>query len=197
MLKGCELTCAFSTTTEGWYGFRFYLPEDGFPMDEGGIIIAQIFNQGCRNSWAGHLSIDQGQLVMSHRSALVDPTEGLVGDLETDHWYKVVIHFKAGLSNKGRILVWLGDDENDVVESNPTYDSDSCNFAFGHWIDEETLDNTYTNTECLNYSNYGGCDQLGAKMGLYVTNSVDITTRMDDIKILCGNPTDAFDTVKP
>lgn len=192
--RGCEVTCEFHTTTEGWYGFRVYLPEGKFPMDEGGIIIAQIFNQGCRNSWAGHLSIENGTLVLSHRNALVDPVVGTVGQLETNRWYPIVVHFKAGLNNKGHLRAWIGDD---MVESSPAYDSGDCNFGFGHWIDDETLDDTGTNEECLAYSSYGGNDALGCKFGLYVSNTVDITIRFDDIKALEGNPTGAFDIVKP
>lgn len=192
--RGCEVTCEFHTTTEGWYGFRVYLPEGKFPMDEGGIIIAQIFNGGCRNSWAGHLSIENGMLKFSHRHALIDPVVGEVAQLETNRWYPIVVHFKAGLNNKGRLRAWIGDD---MVESAPAYDSGNCNFGFGHWIDDETLDDTGTNAECLAYSSYGGKDALGCKFGLYVQNQVDITIRFDDIKALEGNPAGAFDIVKP
>ena len=96
MRRGAEVTCNFKTTTEGWYGFKVYLPEGKFPMNESGIIIAQIFGQGCKNSWAGHLSIDQGTLKFSHRHALVDPVVGTVGKLEVNKWYSVVVYFKVG-----------------------------------------------------------------------------------------------------
>ena len=82
--RGAEITCGYNTATSGWYGFRFYLPEGKFPMNEGGIIIAQMFNQGCRNSWAGHLSIDNGVLKLSHRHALVDPVVASLGKVETN-----------------------------------------------------------------------------------------------------------------
>lgn len=189
--RGCEVTCNFSTATEGWYGFKFYLPEGKFPMDESGIIIAQIFNQGCRNTWAGHLSIDKGVLKMSHRNALVDPVVGTVGTLETNKWYSVVMHFKAGRNNKGHIQVWL----DNADENSPTYDSGNCNFAFGHWIDDETLDSTGNNPDCAGYN--GGYDKLGCKFGLYVSNDKDITIRMDDLKALEGNPAGSFNIVKP
>lgn len=192
--RGCEVSCDFHTTTEGWYGFKIFLPEGKFPMDESGIIIAQIFNQGCRNSWAGHFSIDNGTLKLSHRNALVDPTVGTIGKLETDKWYSVVVHFKAGINKKGRLRAWLGDD---MVENSPTYDSGDCNFGFGHWINDETLDDTGTNEECLAHSSYGGNDALGCKFGLYVSNKVDITIRFDDLKALEGNPAGAFNIIKP
>ncbi|MEY8586315.1 IPT/TIG domain-containing protein [Phocaeicola sartorii] len=190
--RGCEVTCDFKTTTEGWYGFKVFLPEGKFPMDEGGIIIAQIFNRGCRNSWAGHLSIDEGTLKLSHRHALIDPVIGTVGKLETNKWYSVVVHFKAGRNNKGRLRVWLGDD---MSEDKPAYDSGNCNFGFGHWIDDDTLDDTGNNSECTGYN--GTYDALGCKFGLYVSNKVDITIRFDDLKALEGNPAGAFNIVKP
>lgn len=190
--RGCEITCDFKTTTEGWYGFKFYLPEGKFPMDESGIIIAQIFNQGCKNSWAGHLSIDKGVLKLSHRKALIDPTVGEIGQLKTNKWYSVVVYFKAGRNGKGHLKAWLGDD---MMESAPVYDSGACDFAFAHWINDDTLDDTGTNSECSGYN--GVYDALGCKFGLYVSNKTDITIRFDDIKALVGNPSGAFNIVKP
>lgn len=192
--RGCEITCDFSTPTEGWYGFKFYLPEGKFPMDQGGIIIAQLFNGGCKNSWAGHLSIDKGNVQLSYRNALVDPKVGTVGKVTTGKWYSAVLYFKVGRNNKGRLKVWLGDN---LVENNPTYDSGACNFGFGHWIDDETLDNSGSNQDCINASSYGGKDAIGCKFGLYVSNPVDITIRMDDIKALEGNPEGSFSLVCP
>ncbi len=192
--RGCEVSCNFATATEGWYAFKVFLPESTFPMDESGIIIAQMFNQGCRNSWAGHLSIDKGELVLSHRAALVDPTKTTVGKLQAGKWYPVVMHFKVGRNNKGRIQVWLGDDIN---EANPTVDTGATNFGFGHWVNDETLDNTGTNSECAATSSYGGKDQIGCKFGLYVSNTKDITLRMDNLRALEGNPTGAFSIVDP
>lgn len=190
--RGCEVTCDFKTTTEGWYGFRIYLPEGKFPMNESGIIIAQIFNQGCKNCWAGHVSIDKGRLKLSHRKAMIDPTVGDLGELETNKWYPVVVYFKAGRNGKGRLKAWVGDN---MVENSPIYDSGSCDFGYGHWIDDNTLDDTGTNPECSGYN--GTYDALGCKFGLYVTNKTDITIRFDDIKALVGNPIGAFDIVKP
>lgn len=192
--RGAEITCSYNTATSGWYGFRFYLPEGKFPMDESGIIIAQMFNQGCRNSWAGHLSIDKGVLKLSRRHALVDPVVASLGKVETNKWYSVVVYFKVGRNNKGRLMAWLGDD---MTEASPVYDSGACNFGFAHWLDDDTLDDTGTNSDCLNQSSYGGKDRIGCKFGLYVSNDVDITIRMDDIKALQGNPLGAFGIVNP
>ncbi len=198
--KGAELTCDYHTATEGWYGFKIYLPSSTeatnfFPMDENGIIIAQLFNQGCKNCWAGTVSIESGVLTLSHRHAMVEPTKADLATLETGKWYPVVIYFKVGKNNKARLRAWVGDS---MVENSPTYDSGACNFGYGHWIDDDTMDDTGTNTECLAASEkYGGNDGIGCKFGLYVTNSVQITIRFDYIRALEGNPAGAFDMMKP
>ena len=192
--RGCELTCDFGTPTEGWYGFKVRLPEGRFPMDESGIIIAQLFNKGCKNSWAGHLSIDKGELRLSYRNALIDPSVAILGKMETDKWYDVVLYFKVGRNGKGNLKAWFGET---IKENEPTYDSGTASFGFGHWIDDETLDNTGNNVECASTSDYGGKDYIGCKFGLYVSNPVDITLHMDNIKALESNPAGAFSIVKP
>lgn len=184
--RGCELTCGFSTNSEGWYGFRFYLPEGKFPKDIDGSIIAQIFNNGNENSWAGHLSIDKDKLMMSHRYALIDPTKGTVGTVEWNKWIPVVVYFRAGRNGKGQIKVWMGDG---MQESKPSYDSGNVSFGFGEWIDDTHLNN-------VDRDGYKGAS-LGAKFGLYVSLGGDRTIRFDDVKLLEGNPSGAFSMVKP
>ena len=188
MLKGCELTCGYKTTTAGWYGFRIFLPsKEAFPDNIGESIIAQLFNQGDKNCWAGHLSINNDKLVLSHRYALIDPTVGFVGNCEWGKWMSVVIYFKVGRNNKGRLKAWFGDD---MQESKPVYDSGDCNFGFGNWIDDDTLDGEVSDENPV-------ADAIGAKFGLYVATGGDRIIRFDDVKLLEGNPKGAFDIVRP
>lgn len=179
--RGAELTCDFTTVNEGWYGFRFYLPEGKFPKNLEGSIITQIFNRGKGNSWAGHLSITDDKLLLSYRRALVAPTVKEVGIVQWNQWIPVIMYFKAGLNGKGRIRVWMGDD---MQESNPTLDTNNISFGFGDWVDNETMDASKGTS-------------LGCKFGLYVSEGGDRTIRMDDISALEGNPEGAFETVKP
>ena len=185
--RGCELTCGFSSNSEGWYGFRFRLPdEQKFPKNIGGII-AQLFNQGDQNSWAGHLSLNtKQQLVVSYRHALVDPTEKVVGTVEWGKWINVVLYFRVGRNGKGQIKVWMGDN---LQESSPAVNSDGINFGFGEWIDDTHLNNVAR-------SDYKAA-QIGCKFGLYVSSGGDRTIHFDDVKFLEGNPDGAFDIVKP
>ena len=185
--RGCEVTCDFKTTKDGWYGFKILLPKGKFPKDLDGSIIAQIFNSGDKNSWAGHLSLNKNQLVMSHRYALIDPTVGTVGTVEWDKWIPVVMYFKAGKNKKGRIKVWMGDN---MQEGSPAYDSGAVDFGFGKWVDDETLDGTVS-------ASNEKADYLGCKFGLYVSSGGDRTIRFDDLKVLEGNPAGAFNIVKP
>lgn len=187
MLKGCELTCDYQSTTSGWYGFKIYLPEGKFPKDVDGTIIAQFFNQGDKNSWAGHLSISKDKLLFSHRYALIDPTVGTVGTVEWNKWIPVVAYFKVGRNGKGRLKAWMGDN---MQESKPNYDSGNCNFGFGNWIDDDTLDGTVSNDNAV-------ADAIGAKFGMYVSTGGDRIIRFDDVKLVEGNPSGAFNIVKP
>lgn len=185
--RGCEVIADFRTTSEGWYGFKFYLPDGLFPKDVDGSIIAQIFNSGDRNSWAGHVSINQDKLVISHRYALIDPTEGELGSVQWDTWIPVVIYFRAGRNGQGCIRAWMGDD---MVESSPAYEADGIDFAFGEWIDDTHLNGVVSEENAV-------ADYLGCKFGLYVSSGGDRTIRFDDLKALEGNPDGAFDIVKP
>lgn len=184
--RGCELTCGFKTNSEGWYGFKMYLPEGKFSKDLTNSIIAQIFNNGDQNSWAGHLSINKNDLVVSHRYALINPTEAIVGKLEWNKWIPVVMYFRAGRNGKGQIKVWLGDG---MDESKPTYDSKGISLGYGEWIDDTHLND-------VSRDDYKAAS-FGAKFGLYVSSGGDRTIRFDDVKLLEGNPEGAFGMVKP
>ena len=62
------------------------------------------------------------------------------GEIKWNKWYNIIIYFKVGLNNKGRVKVWIS--QNELKEDEPSYDSGGVDFGFGSWIDNETLDNT-------------------------------------------------------
>lgn len=188
MRRGCELTCPYKATSEGWYGFRVFLPEGQFPKDVDGSIFCQLFNNGERNSWAGHLTLNKnGKVVLSYRHALVDPKTRTVGTMEWGKWTNVVVYFRVGRNNKGCIRVWLGEH---IEENNPQVTANNINFGFGDWIDDTHLNGEVTegNEEP---------DYIGCKFGLYVSSGGDRTIRFDDIRALEGNPEGAFGIVCP
>ncbi|MBQ8051442.1 MAG: heparin lyase I family protein [Bacteroidaceae bacterium] len=185
--RGCELTCPFKATSEGWYGFRIFLSEEGFAKTLSGSIFCQLFNNGDRNSWAGHLSLDKQQVVLSYRHALVDPTTRTVGTVEWGKWTKVVLYFRVGRNQKGSIRVWLGEE---VDEATPSLKADNINFGFGEWTDDTHLDGEVSEAN-------EKADYIGCKFGLYVSSGGDRTIRFDDIRALEGNPEGAFGIVCP
>ena len=186
--RGAEVACDFKTTSVGWYGFKIFLPEGEFPKNIEGSCIAQIFNAGNANTWAGHLKVNNEDLTVHYRGSAAASAEvtKTVGKLTWDKWIPVVVYFKAGRNNKGNIKVWMGDD---IDEAKPAFDSGAINFAFGNWIDDNTLDDK-------DNGDYKGAN-LGGKWGLYVATGGDRTIRFDDLKILSGHPDDGFDIVKP
>ena len=188
MRRGCELTCPYKSTSEGWYGFRIFLPEGKFPKDVGGNIFCQLFNNGDRNSWAGHLKLDEGgRVVLSYRHALVNPVERTVGTVDWDTWTNVVLYFRVGRNNKGCIKVWLGDN---LDYSHPQVNADGINFGFGDWIDDTHLNGEITTSNEI-------ADYIGCKFGLYVSSGGDRTILFDDLRALEGNPSGSFQIVCP
>lgn len=186
--RGCELTCPFKATSEGWYGFRIFLPEGLFPTDIDGSIFCQLFNNGDRNSWAGHLTLNKGgRVVLSYRHALVDPQTRTVGTVEWGKWTNVVLYFRVGRNNKGCIRVWLGEQ---IDEAKPQVTANNINFGFGDWTDDTHLNGEVTASNTV-------ADYIGCKFGLYVSSGGDRTIRFDDIRALEGNPDGAFQIVCP
>ena len=128
--KGAEITAYYSTIRDGWYGYRFYLT-DVYPKDANTSIINQIFNNNRLNTWAGHMHMRQNHLWITHRYAAYYKKETHMdfGEIEWNKWYNIIIYFKVGLEQKGRIKVWVGQGE--LKEDEPTYDSDGVDFGFG------------------------------------------------------------------
>jgi hypothetical protein len=179
--KGAEVSCdEYATKSEGWYGYRIFLPEGKFPKEASGTIITQIFNNGYGNTWAGHLHINGETLAVGYRgsSAANAEIDVDVCKLEWGKWIKLVINFQAGTGNKGHIRIWVGEE---IREDKPTLSLENINLGFGAWADSNTLADSY----------------FSCKFGLYVADEYERTMRFDDLKALEGNPTGAFNIVKP
>ena len=187
MYKGAELTGNFFTNKDGWYGLQLYLTDD-FPKYVYSTIIVQIFNQGRSNSWAGHLHINCENLVIGFRGSSFVVNNTLLGKLDWNEWYNVIIYFKVGLNKKGRIKVWFG--KKKLIENEPLFDSGNINFGLGSFYDDETLD---SNTIEEN----GYRNRLGCKFGLYTMHGGDKKIRFKHFKALEYNPNGAFNIVNP
>lgn len=187
--KGAELTAPFRSIKDGWYGYKIYLTDD-YPKNADTAIINQIFNTNRVNTWAGHLNTKQENLWMTHWSAAHTnyETHKDFGKIEWNKWYNIVIYFKVGQNNKGRIKVWLS--QNELKENEPTYDSGNINFGFGSWVDDETLDNNIIESN-------GKTNEILCKFGLYTWDGGDKIIRFKNLTVVEYNPVGAFDIVNP
>ena len=187
--KGAELTGDFTTNKDGWYGYKFYL-NDTFPKNSEGTIIAQMFNQGNSNTWAGHIHIINQNLELGYRASSAASAERdfKIGEITWNEWYNFIIYFKVGRNNKGRIKIWLSKDK--LKEEEPIFDTGDTNFGFGNWIDDETLDNVISEGNPKPH-------QIGCKFGLYTCAGGDKVIRFKNFKALEYNPKGAFNIVNP
>jgi len=175
--RGAEVVCDFATYTEGWYGFKIFLPEGQFPKNVE-THIAQIFQHGSCNSWTGFLSIKDEKLQISRRNHCGTPVVEEVAAISWDTWIPIIIHFKASWIDTGMVQVWVGD----ASKNQPTYNATNINFGFGEWVDGETLD---------------AGNHIGCKFGMYCSEGGDRIIRFDDLSVLEGNPNGAYELVKP
>jgi len=177
-MKGAEICGEFETFTDGWYGFKLYVPSPGFPTNST-TIVTQVFQKGDCNSWAAHLDITNRDLVIQHRSSCGKPTEAVVyPNLPVNTWVPVIMYFKASNNGNGALRVWV----NGAPKQTPSYDLSNINFGFGQWTNGTTL---------------APGNSLGHKMGIYTMSGGDKRIRLDDISLQPGNPTDAYERVSP
>ena len=185
--KGAELTGNFYTNQDGWYGYQFCLT-DTFPKNVSSTIIAQIFNQGRVNTWAGHLHISYENLLIAFRGTSFVVNTTFIGKIDWNVWYNFIIYFKVGLNKKGRIKIWFG--KNKLIENEPLFDSGNINFGFGSFSDDETLNSSKIEENGLP-------NRIGCKFGLYTSEGGDKIIRFKNLKTLEYNPKGAFDLVNP
>ena len=64
-----------------------------------------MFNLGKVNTWAGHLHINKEDLVLGYRgsAAAASEIDIIIGKIIWNEWYNLIIYFKVGRNNKGRI----------------------------------------------------------------------------------------------
>ena len=174
---------------DGWYGYKVYFTDD-YPNDVNTTIITQMFNQGSANTWAGHLHTKKENLYLGYRgSASANDEKDIdLGTISWNEWYNVVIYFKVGKNNKGKIKVWFSKEK--LKENEPIYESGGINFGFGNWVDDETLDNTIVEEN-------GKTTQIVCKFGLYTWDGGDKIIRFKKFSALEYNPNNAFNIVNP
>jgi len=159
--KGAEACSGFSTNSEGWYGFEFYLPSASYPKDKTATI-AQIFQDGSCNSWGAMLVVNDGALELRYRSScsadgLTDkptPPAGIsvvtiTDSIQYDAWKPIVIHWKASHAGNGTLQIWYANQIGSL--STPTVNLTGINFGFGSWSGDTLASG---NEEVLKFGQY-------------------------------------------
>lgn len=182
-------------TSEGWYGFSFYLPRGEYPPNKG-CILAQV------HAWHSSLPNTDKTLVMGTQrdgsltwNAYYGVGDG--GEVNTatytvwppgtvqnnyDRWHDMVVYVKFSNTNTGSLRIWY----NNYSPTNPSFQANNIQFGNGAWTSPEVM-------------------TMGAyiKWGLYCWDTSDYTigeTRMayyDEIAYIVGNPPEAFEGVRP
>jgi hypothetical protein len=178
--KGAEACASYATYKEGWFGFKLYVPSPGYPTNKEAAV-AQIFQHGNCNSWAGHLVIKNNSLLIVHRSSCGSATSAtIVSNIPRNSWRSVVVHFKASRVNGGLLEVYYN--------GSRVYYKTGINFGFGVWNSNDTL---------------ASGNQLGLKIGQYCYDNNNYSTGetrtlyYDNVCWLVGNPSGAMATVTP
>ncbi len=177
----------FQLHGDGWFAFRFFLPSD-FPADKE-LAIGQIFSRGGCKSWSALVIIRNNNLVISRRSSngcTPEVDQIIASNLKRNEWNKIIIRFKPSNSRSGELKVWL----NNENESNPNLDAKRINFGAGQFVMDSLDPNVPNNWINLKFGQYN------YDFANYTPGETR-TIYFDDVSMLKGNPTDAFNLVKP
>ena len=192
--RGVEGSSGFNLpkiTGEGWYGFSIYAPES-FPTPGKAIVLGQMI--------AWHSSLPSTSITITVH---LEPTgalilEGAYGTgtgsktvtvyseiaptLTKGEWHDIILYCKLSRNETGILRAWY----DGAPESNPTVEYTGINLGNGGWnSDEEMTHGAYV------------------KWGLYCWDHTNYDTNesreiyYDEIAYIVGNPSNAFDTVKP
>ena len=175
---------------EGWFGFSFYLPATGFPLNKNQII-AQMhcytFELGSTDKtlaislYGGQLLCEtfygNGAAVITANTALTLSASPTLGQ-----WHDVIIHAKYGRANNGSVTVWY----DGAPLASPTASLTGINFGNDTWVNDTTLA----------HGSY-------QKFGIYAWDAANYTAKetrdayYDEVAYVIGNPGDAYNLVKP
>ena len=129
-------------TNEGWYGFSFYLPANGFPADKS-TIIAQI------HAWDSSLPATDKTAVIGYQadgSLLVESFYGVgdggalatgsitlwpsgAGPAQRNRWHDLILHISLANNQTGGITAWL----EGAPEATPTGTLKGISVGNGAW----------------------------------------------------------------
>jgi hypothetical protein len=177
-------------TSEGWYGFSFYMPES-MPVPAKNLVIAQLmawtptvpvpptctvgFEPDGRLYIDGDYGVGDGNKVMTAQSTLA-------ANLSKGSWHDIVIYVKLARNNTGVLKAWL----DGAPEDAPTVSYTGINLGNGAW----TNDTLMTNGAYIKWGPYCWDNAF------YTPGEVR-EMFFDEIAYTVTNPSGAFDLVKP
>lgn len=178
-------------TGDGWYGFSFYAPES-FPVPGKRMALGQII---CWHPSLPSTSATIGLIVNEVGEVILDGAYG-IGDggrettvfatlapqLTKGVWHDVIIYCKFSRANTGILRAWY----DGAPENAPTAEYTGINLGNGGWINNELMTNggyIKWGPYCWDYPNY----TPGESREIFY----------DEITYQTGNPTGAFELVKP
>lgn len=178
-------------TSDGWYGFSFYLPES-FPATGKEMELAQIHgwhpSLPATNSMIGVNIKPDGKLYLTGGYGVgdggkIDTAAGVLSHgLAKGAWHDVVIYCKLSRINTGILRAWI----DGAPESAPTVDITGINLGNGAWTSDELM----TTGAYVKWGPY--CWDTG-----HYTVGESRELFYDEITFQVGNPAGAFDLVKP
>lgn len=193
LTRGVEGTSSNSPriTADGWYGFSFYLPAD-FPTPGKQMHIAQIHawhsSLPATNSMIGVFITSDGRLTIDGGYGVGDGGKVATGDgvlsktLTKGTWHDVIVYCKLSKIDTGILRAWV----DGAPESQPTVNITNINLGNGAWSGDELM----THGAYIKWGLY--CWDTG-----HYTDHESREIFFDEIKYQVGNPTGAFDLVKP
>ncbi|HEY9249389.1 MAG TPA: heparin lyase I family protein, partial [Rariglobus sp.] len=178
-------------TSEGWYGFSFYMPA-GFPVPGKTMVLGQI------HAWHGSLPNTnitctvgvetdgrmylEGAYGVGDGGKTVTVYTTLSSQLSKGSWHDLVLYVKFARNNTGALKAWL----DGAPEALPTASFTGINLGNGAWTNDTLMTNgAYIKwgPYCWDAANY----TVGESREIYY----------DEIAYQVGNPAGAFDLVKP
>ncbi len=178
-------------TGEGWLGFSLYAPES-FPSPGKAIVFGQI------HAWHSSLPATNITITVGIEATGALILEGAYGtgnggktvtvystiapSLTKGEWHDFILYCKLSRNETGILRAWF----DGAPESTPTVEYIGINLGNGAWnSDEEMTHGAYVKwgQYCWDHTNY----DANETREIY----------FDDIAYIVGNPTNAFDLVKP
>lgn len=185
--RGIEASTNDRGKKETWYGFSFYLPDQGFPKDKSMIIAQQIaWHPNCPTDKTITLYVKPDEIGVNGYSGDGSTLKGRVGgaltkNIARNRWVDVVIHAIFSRSSQGQLEVWF----DGATQTQPTLQLRNINLGTGCWVGDT-----------LSYGTY-------AKFGIYAwdtkhyTKGESRTVYFDNVSYLPSAHTNGFELVNP